>query len=179
MGITEVKGQLLIKTFRVDVVLKGKLGPLPGIGELSAGELQPLMCLRLVRDPGAIYAKGFSFKKAGQGLVQRSGICKTSSSVNIGAGAKESAAVEILVELTLNTKAKPETRTIAIGAVDTQTTRVSLKDSVVAKANVSGEAKTSVPGRILFQRFSSGLPARKARYWWHCSSCRPHHLVAW
>src|SRR5260370_42460893 len=97
------------------------------------------MRLRLVGDPGTVQSDGLPFKKASQGLIQRGRIGKICACVNVCARAYVCSAIEIVIDLTFKTKAKPEARTITIGADDTKTTRVPLKDSIVSYTNCSAK----------------------------------------
>ena len=133
----KVLGELYVETFRVGIRIAGHLSALPQVDKLSAGQREPLVGDRVVRDVALVETDCLAIEIVGEGLVGRRRIAQRTR------GQRDSGR-KIVVQFALESEAHTDTGAVAIGA--SGTTGVPLKKVLAAHSNIAGPTETSQSG---------------------------------
>ena len=126
-----VKRQRLRQPFRVQVVVEGQFGFLPGVSELAAGDGERLGPQRGVLEIRAVDVDRFAGKESGLGLVGGSRVC-------VAAARKPQAPLQLLAELRGGIEPQTEASAMPIrpGAAE---------EGLIAQPQVAAESDVSQP----------------------------------
>ena len=140
--IVKVKREFLGEALRIEVGVEGDIGARKVIGELAAGQPQPLQPLRMVNNESAIKADGFPFEKIGKRIVGAGRIGKRThrprraATAGHEAARQVKAAGEILIGIAFKPQAQANARPVAVhGAF--------LEETLTTDSHVSAPAETA------------------------------------